>query len=67
MKMEEDPLCDMCKVEETALHLMTNCARYSVIRAAILGNPAISESNIRNYKVSKILRFAKETGRWTME
>ena len=67
MKLEDDPQCHICQTEETAIHLLTNCARYNVIRAAIFGNPTISVEHIKNYSLSKILKFANETKRWKIE
>ena len=47
MDMEDNPLCDRCGMEETAIHLMTECPGYVGLRIATLGRPIVEEESIR--------------------
>ena len=41
MDMEDNPLCAKCGMEETAIHLITECPGYVGLRIAILGRPIV--------------------------
>ena len=64
MDMEDNPLCDKCGMEETAIHLITECPGYVGLRIATLGRPIVEEKSIREFPIYKILSFAEGTERW---
>ena len=64
MNMEDNPLCAKCGMEETAIHLITECPGYVGLRIATLERPTVQEDSIREYPIYKILKFAVGTERW---
>ena len=64
MGLEDNANCNVCDEEETPIHMLTTCARYTVERMAILDKPIIQVQNIRKFPLRKILSFACETRRW---
>ena len=64
MGLEDNANCDICEEQETAIHMITTCARYTVERMAILDKPIIQVQDISKYPLRKILNFACETNRW---
>ena len=65
MGMEDNPDCAGCRMNETAIHLLTECPTYAGARMAILGRPLLDiEEQIRELGISMILKFAEATGRW---
>ena len=64
MGLEDNANCDVCEEQETPIHMLTDCARYTVERMAILGKPTVQAQDICKYPLRQILRFACETNRW---
>ena len=64
MDMEDNPLCVKCGMEETAIHLITECPGYVGLRIATIGRPRVEEKRIREFPIYKILSFAEGTERW---
>ena len=64
MDMEDNPLCAKCGIEETAIHLITECPGYVGLRIATLGRPIVQEDSIREYPIYKIsLQKKQKDGR----
>ena len=51
-------------MEETEIHLITECSGYVGLRIATLGRPIVQEGSIREYPIHKILKFVEGTERW---
>ena len=64
MGMEEDPYCNKCGMEQTAIHILTECPGYWQERMTHLQAPALRPDEIREHSPLKIARFAKATGLW---
>ena len=45
-------------MEETSIHLITECLGYVGLRIAILGRPIVQEESIREYPIYGIMKFA---------
>ena len=54
MDIEDNPLCAKCGMEETAIHLITECPGYVGLRIAILRRPTVQEDSIREYPIYNI-------------
>ena len=54
----------MTNVEETSIHLITECSGYVRLRIEILGRPIVQEESIREYPIYEMIKFAVGTERW---
>lgn len=61
----ETPFCEQCleDEEETTAHFLGKCIKYCRLRFDIFGRQFLSEEQIRNTKISRILKFVKASGR----
>mgnify|MGYP007025695113 CR=1 FL=1 len=65
MKFEQDTTCQQClEDEETAEHFLSSCPAFATIRQQTLGNMFLRRNELKSLKVSNILKFCKETGRF---
>ena len=58
------PECERCNVPLTVKHLLTECRLYSAVRRKYYNNPSLKEmlGNSKNFSITKISAFLKETG-----
>ena len=59
MGMEDSPDCMGCGMSETAIHLLTECPTHVGARIAILERPLLNTDQIRELRISRILKFAE--------
>ena len=65
MKFEQDTTCQQClEDEETAEHFLADCPAFATVRQQTLGNMFLRRNELKSLKVSNILKFCKETGRF---
>ena len=65
MGMEDSPICEKCEEEEeTVLHFLANCPRYSYERWSILGHSKIKSEELQYLKLRDIMNYTSRTRRW---
>ena len=66
MKKDISPTCEQCDTgeEETVLHFLGNCPRFSNLRYQIFRKQFLKEEEMRNLKIKNILRFVKKSCRY---
>ena len=64
MGLEEDPFCDKCGMEQTAIHILTECPGFWQERMTHLRAPALKPDEIREIPPLKIVKFASATKLW---
>jgi hypothetical protein len=64
MGMEDNPNCEGCGMQETAIHFITECPKFVGERFTCLGRPTINTNQIQHIPTYKILKFCKVTKRW---
>ena len=62
----DSPNCE-CGEPQEAVHLLTNCYEYRYERMRAFGHFELRPSEIREYSLRKVLRFAKYTGLWQVD
>ena len=67
MGMEDNANCDHCGEPQEAIHLLTECPGLVGERITILGKPIITHDEVRTYRISRLIKFAKSTGYWNLE
>ena len=65
-KLVETPKCEQCDedIDETAAHLIGDCPYYSRIRNDIFGSYFLTDSDLKNINISKILNFIRNSRRF---
>ena len=61
----DSPYCEQCleDAEETTLHFVGQCIKYCTTRYEVFGKHFLDERDLRNAKISQILRFVKASKR----
>lgn len=61
--MRDDPDCDLCgRTRETAKHILCECVMLSNIRNQILSKPALTQEQVSQCSMYKIIEFIKTCG-----
>ena len=66
MGMVDSPDCE-CGEPQEAVHLLTNCNEYRDERMKAFGHFELQPREIREYSLTRMLRFAKYTGLWQVD
>lgn len=65
LRIRADPDCDYCgHLEETAYHFLCDCPGYYQLRSRIFGTNAITAEEVLSKSLSKIIAFARQSGRF---
>ena len=70
MNIEEDGRCEQCEeddTEETVEHFLTDCPAFGRNRRDSLGNISLSNDELPNLSLNKILKFVRSTKRFETE
>lgn len=64
--IKSEPDCDMCgAARETSEHFIRSCPAFALIRNKIFGNHYLMAEEIKDADIGKILRFTKESARFS--
>ena len=66
MGMVDSPNCE-CGEPQEAVHLLTNCSEYREERMKAFGHFELQAREIKEYRLSKVLKFARLTGFWQVD
>ena len=64
MGLEDSPNCEMCGMEQTPIHILTECPSLSGQRAMILNRPTVEVNMLSKFSPMRIVKFAYLTELW---
>lgn len=69
MHLIPSPRCQMCNIgpQETPLHYLGECPRYTAIRTATLGGPILDWQDIQLIPLNKLLSYIHQTDRLNID
>ena len=65
MKLDDSPNCEKCGLEQTAIHVFTECPGFWQERLLYMGAPSLNHKDVKNITTRKIMKFADSTSYWT--
>ena len=64
MGLDPDPYCEKCGMEQTSIHILTECPGYWWARMNFLGALVLYPKDLNQIPLNKVIRFATHTGYW---
>ena len=64
MGLDPDPDCEKCGMQQTSIHILTECPGHWWARTQFLGALVLNPSTLHQTPLNKIIKFATYTGYW---
>ena len=64
MGLEPDPYCEKCGMEQTSIHILTECPGHWWARGQFLGALVLNPRDLNQIPLNKVIKFATYTGYW---